>query len=160
MTFDELLAALKVADDSLEGEIDFGLINELATKVDSIKFVDHKIDLEIFALNEDIQKLQKRKLMLSKNKSKLAAHIIGTMVSQESTQVPGHDWTLKLVQNPEKVVVSREPEHQDWLDHPDAVAVKVEYGWKKAYLKEHIDTFSGVAALARGNRIEFTRRPL
>ena len=158
MTFEELLNALRVADESLETEIDFTIVDNLMEKVDAIRFVASKMDAEITGISEEIRKLQARKLRLVHNQTRFEKFVIDTMVSQEAFSLPGNAWSMSVVDNPEKVLINREPEMKDFLDLPDAVSAKIEYSWRKSWIKDHIQDFKEIATIERGKRLKFSRK--
>jgi hypothetical protein len=157
MNFEELLIALREADEAMEGELDLSIIDDIKGKVDSIRYISKKLEAEINGITEELKSLQKRKATLTKNQELFEQRVINAMINQNAPMVPGESWTLSLVENPEKVVVKRPAEDRDWLDNPDAVRMKVEYTWNKAFLKNNIEVFSSIATVERGHRIKFVR---
>jgi len=158
MNFSDMLQALKVSDEALEADIELG--ENVMDKVDSIKYVLDKLEHEVTHLDFMLVEIEGRKKRLQKNHEHLKNFIVQSMQSAQSEMAAGHNWHVKLVKNPPRVVTTRPPTTEDYIENSDAVRMKIDYAWEKEYLKNHIDDekIKQIAKIETGFRPKFTMR--
>lgn len=158
MNFNDMLHALKVSDEALEADIE--LTENLMDKVDSIKYVLDKLDSEMQGIDVLLCELDDRKSRLKKNQEKIKKYVVESMQSASADMLSGNQWHVKLVKNPPRVVTTRPPSVDDFVQNSDAVRMKIDYAWEKEYLKNHIndEKIAQIATIETGYRPKFTMR--
>ncbi len=158
MLFSDMLHALKESDEALESDLE--ITENLMDKVDSIKYVLDKIELEVSHIDFMLGELEARKIRLKNNQEKIKKYVVESMQNASAEMVPGHNWHVKLVKNPPRVVTTRPPSVEDCSDIPDAIRIKINYEWEKNYLKDHIhdEKIKQIAKIETGFRPKFTMR--
>lgn len=148
MTLDELLIKLTEADEAIEGP-DLELTQLVMDKIDGIKYILDKIDLEASYAKAQLERWQNRKKRLEANEEKFKAWIVRSLQDKGLDQLPGNKYLLKLTPNNPKVVIDREPTYEDWAQMPEAVSTKITCTWNKSYIKDHLDQLKTIGAQAQ-----------
>lgn len=164
LTLAELLYRLNAADSGL---LDLSIDDlgetaaDLATKVDSYKYVDDKFDAEIARLGERIKELSAAKQSLMKNKARLREFMAVHMLRNEFTKLPGEVYAVSLTKRKDvELSLGTDPDAIAYRNYPGFVTRS--YSWDKTAVKKAIldgaEGFATFGTVVEKASVRFTIR--
>lgn len=137
MKIEELLAALKAADETMEEPINLDeLVKDIKEKVDSYQYVYEKLHKAVKNLDEEIKELEAKKKRIAKNLDYFQTRLTQAMLIHETSDLPGNKYRMGLRRS-ERVVAD---EINDELAevYKEYARIKVKKEWDKIALKNAI----------------------
>lgn len=136
MNLQEMLGKLKELDEGLETEVNWQeLIGDIQNKVDNIKYIIDKLDVQDIWLSKQRDDIDKRLKSVRTNKKNLLNWINFSLTSTQTDKVPGLDWVVKIQNNPKTLEITEEASRDLWKDFDKYIRRNVTYSWDKEAIK-------------------------
>jgi len=165
-TFSEILEHLNNLDNASElvepAEFQAAL-EDVLSKVDRIHVVLDRMEAEACSLRARSAEFLQKASVVDRNAEALRTHVAWVMKQQNTTRLPGHNWTLQLIPTNPSVEVERQATAVEAEVFPDLVRVesRTTYSWDKKALAAKLKADASsipFARLKQGHRIDFKPR--
>ncbi len=138
MTLEEYLAALSSLDDAPALMPPGELLGSVADKVDKIKTVVDRLEMEASRLDDYADKFKAASRACAAHAERLQEHVLHTMTTHGFEKLPGNAWRMQVQAAPVAVVESRPAGAEDMITAPDLVRRTVSYAWNKDAIKQKL----------------------